>query len=116
MTAEAVLSWLRELEIDKVACAREIRELPNSCADGVRYKKAEIKDVADFLFDEGIAAQSIDDLVNQMDDITVTVWSQADGDGTPCASSDPADTRVSCWVTGCGCWPRTASRFRPVIS
>lgn len=80
MNSDEVRNWLSEMVVSPESAARELKKLPESCANEQRGDNADMQRVADFLFDQGIAAQSIDGLVEQMDELVrIARWYQRTG-------------------------------------
>ena len=69
MTSENVLAWIKNLEFNNNQKTRSLAELPNCCRPGENLEEVNIQTVADYLFDAGVAADSIDTLVSHMDDL-----------------------------------------------
>jgi hypothetical protein len=67
LDSEPVLKWLRELRISHTAQERELVRLPQSCEHGIRQSEIPVQRIAEYLFDQGIAAGSIDALTDGMD-------------------------------------------------
>lgn len=67
MTSNEVLDWVKSLEITDEKLKRKIVELPSS-------KKVDeielLKSVSDFLFDQGVASDSINKLMDQLGELT----------------------------------------------
>lgn len=80
MTSSEVRDWMRTLVIADHANERSLAELPESCVDDAKQEEADMRRVADFLFDQGIAATSIDGLIGEMDELVrVARWYQRTG-------------------------------------
>jgi hypothetical protein len=60
LNSPGVEHWLRTLPEPTVS--EQLVKLPPSCIDGRQYRPSDFVQVADFLFDEGISAKSIDEL------------------------------------------------------
>jgi hypothetical protein len=74
MTSSTVTEWLSTLPLD-AELRRPLAELPKTCVSGQAGKATNMQEVADLLFDQGIGAQSIDDLTSQIDDhVRVARW------------------------------------------
>ena len=69
MKAEPVMEWLASLEVNDENMARPLAKLPDCCEKDGKIQELEMQSIADHLFDEGIAADFIDVLVNRMDDL-----------------------------------------------
>jgi len=81
LTSEPVLDWIRTLEIPDSEMAREIADFPRSA--GVRRDTSET--IAEYLFDHGIASQSIRDLTNEIAELSrIAKWYQSS-----CNPSEP---------------------------
>ncbi|REJ68204.1 MAG: hypothetical protein DWQ31_08735 [Planctomycetota bacterium] len=77
MSSDDVREWLTTLVIDEREKTRKLEELPDSCVDEKPGDEADMERVAGFLFDQGIAASSIDNLVDQMDELVrIARWYQ----------------------------------------
>ncbi|MCY2963632.1 MAG: hypothetical protein NT069_08290 [Planctomycetota bacterium] len=75
LTSPKVFEWLSQLDLPAASATRGLRELPKSCVNGQPGSLAKIEKVADLLFDEGIPAKSIDDLLEQIDDhVRIARW------------------------------------------
>ena len=69
MDAPDVISWLSGLEVTDQSYARDLVSLPESCVDGKLIESIDSNEISDFLFDQGISADSIDSLLNQMGEL-----------------------------------------------
>ena len=69
MTSEDVLAWIRDLKFSDEQMSRPLVELPHCCHSEEKIEEVNIRTVADYLFDAGVAADSIDTLVSSMDDL-----------------------------------------------
>ena len=80
MDSEKVLAWIKNLKFDDEQKPRPLAELPNCCRPGEKLEEVNIQTVADYLFDAGVAADSIDALVSQMDDLRrIASWYTRNG-------------------------------------
>ena len=71
MTSEVVKTWLRGLPVEDARLHREIRPLPSH----EEVKQVELSEIGEYLFDEGVAARSVDDLVREMGELTrIAKW------------------------------------------
>ena len=69
MDSKRVWAWIKNLKFNDEQRARPLAELPNCCRPGEKLEEVNIQTVADYLFDAGVAADSIDTLVSHMDDL-----------------------------------------------
>ena len=69
MISKDVLVWIRGLRFSEEQMRRPLLELPSCCHSESKLEEVNIQTVANYLFDAGVAADSIDTLVNRMDDL-----------------------------------------------
>ena len=71
MTSNVVMTWLRGLVVEDGRFCRAIRPLPGH----EEVKHVEVGEIGEYLFDQGVAARSVDDLVREMGELTrVAKW------------------------------------------
>jgi len=69
MDSLEVLDWLQKLKVNSQTYARDLATLPESCIDRNRIPFLNNNEISDYLFDQGISADSIDSLLAQMGEL-----------------------------------------------
>lgn len=73
-----VIKWLNQLNPD--ARTNELVCLPESCKDKQKINKLTTNEIGEFLYDQGVSANSIDTLLAKMDDlIRIATWYRRSG-------------------------------------
>lgn len=69
INSEEILERIRNLKFNDRQMNRPLVELPDSCSSEKTLEEVNIQTIANYLFDAGVAADSIDALVNHMDNL-----------------------------------------------
>ncbi|MGD0908549.1 MAG: hypothetical protein ABSA96_13280 [Candidatus Acidiferrales bacterium] len=77
--AKPLLDWLQQLEFTSEELTRELVTLPPSCRDKLAIEPCHTQKVGEYLFDRGIAAQSIDAVLREMAELVrIAKWYQSE--------------------------------------
>ena len=69
INSKKILERIRNLRFNDSQMNRPLVELPDSCSSEKTLEEVNIQTIANYLFDAGVAADSIDALVRHMDDL-----------------------------------------------
>ena len=77
LDSQVVIDWLKTLQINQLELNRELVTLPATCIHDNQLKRMELSEISDYLFDEGVAAGSIDSLTHNISEfIRIAGWYQ----------------------------------------
>jgi hypothetical protein len=72
-----IQAWVEKIDVPSNELNRKIVNLPVSCKNNQKIPIVDIQEISDSLFDRGVAANAIETLVHQMDDLVrIAKWYQ----------------------------------------
>lgn len=86
LDSEEVRNWISQIELTDAAINRELKALPPS-SDDPSDDEVQIEETSEYLFDKGVASDSIQSLVNQVGELTrIAKWYQKEQEHVPSES------------------------------